>query len=130
MVEALTIVLFMIAVFGLAGFLLWFRDRRWDRKGVSQADREKYQRKVGKGALIYVSILHIGAAISLFAAFLHAHSALQAVGFAIAGVVFIVLSIRTVKVFVRSTDYVRPNNIQGEPYTDQPRPPGAPPPLG
>ncbi len=128
MFDTFVIVLFLVAIFGLAGLLLWLRDRRWDRKGVSEAARAQHQRRLVRGVGIYWEIGHSIGAVSFLAAALKARTLSRAIVYGAVAMLFFWLAVLTHH--TRRTSKADKFSASRGTFEEGSRPPGTPPPIG
>src|SRR5215469_5313739 len=127
-VSVIAIACFLLAIVGSAALILWLRDRRWERKGLSLSKRQKHDGRLHRGVQFYSTIVHVAAAGSFLEAAFRAHNTVSFISYLAASLFFFwaaLASIRPKK--VRQNDS---NATLSEAFKEGTRPPGAPPPIG
>jgi hypothetical protein len=66
--SVLAIIVFMVLVIGLAGLMLWLRDRARDRKGVPDWERKRDELRAARLVAAYQILGHVGVGISCLVA--------------------------------------------------------------
>jgi hypothetical protein len=85
--SVLGISVFMVLVVGLAGLMLWLRDRARDRKGVPEWERKRSELRAARLVTVYQILGHIGVGISCLVAGIRVTSRSLGIFSLIAGVI-------------------------------------------
>jgi hypothetical protein len=101
----------------IAVLLLWMRDRWWDSKGVSSADRDRYQKKLKRGNAWVSIIFDLIVSAGFLAKGSRGGQPGQYITYCLLGLLFLWLG------------YRRWKRIKADDGYQEMRPPGAPPPI-
>lgn len=88
------VALILAVAIACAAVLLWLRDRWWDRKGVSAADRKQYHERMRRRNARVASVFHFIVAVGLLWALLRSHVSGRAIGYAAGALVFFWMGFR------------------------------------
>jgi hypothetical protein len=105
------------AIIGLAAAVLWLRDRWWDRKAKSQAERERYQEKLNTGSRYFSVVFDLFIAAAFLIRASRGSRPGEYIFYGLVGVLFIWLAYKS---------WMRVAKDSGPQHQ---RPPGAPPPI-